>query len=62
MWEKPSYEIIDVCAEVTAYVYKDGGDQRKDSSGRTEPRVTNGKAQGAGVQHDSALPAEPLGA
>jgi len=29
MWEKPSYEIIDVCAEVTAYIYKDSGDERR---------------------------------
>ena len=32
MWEKPSYEIIDVCAEVTAYVYKDSGDEPQSST------------------------------
>ena len=32
MWEKPSYEIIDVCAEVTAYVYKDSSGERAESA------------------------------
>ena len=49
MWEKPSYEIIDVCAEVTAYVYKDSGDrqagslvvEREAGAGKTEAVTTD---------------------
>jgi len=49
MWEKPSYEIIDVCAEVTAYVYKESGEGQAESpvvekeagAGKTEAVATD---------------------
>ncbi len=43
MWEKPSYEVIDVCAEVTAYVYKDAKEDRHDMVGEATIPVYEGK-------------------
>ncbi len=36
MWEKPSYEIIEVCCEIGAYVYTDEARQTLSAEPETE--------------------------
>lgn len=39
MWEKPSYEVINVGAEVTAYIYTEDGDETSASPSDSEAQA-----------------------